>query len=337
MKLLIWGAGAIGGTMGAYFIRAGHDVSFVDVAQDHVATINAQGLSIEGPIEAFKVEARAYLPEQLSGEWQSVLLCTKGHHTKQAIEALKPFLAKDAFVVSLQNGLNEHLIAELIGEDKTVGSFVNFGADYLEAGVIHYGGRGAVVLGELDGQRSERLVALHELFLSFDDKAIMTDNIWGYLWGKMGYGALLYATAVTNESIADALNLGDYQELFTAIGKEVLSVAQNLNIQPEGFNGFNPAAFMPSAARAQTEASLKEMVAFNHKSAKTHSGIWRDLAVRKRKTEVDAHLGMIVSIARENNLKTPLLEKLIEQIHDIEAGTRKLSLDNLAQLEQSRI
>ncbi len=334
MRLLIWGAGAIGGSMGAYFVRAGHDVTFVDVVQEHVYAINTSGLTIEGPIDTFQVQAPAFTPEALTGSWDTILLCVKGHHTESALTALEPFLSDRGCVVSVQNGLNEHLIAQQLGEEKTVGSFVNFGADYLEAAVIHYGGRGAVVLGELNGKTTKRLELLHELFLSFDDKAIISSNIWGFLWGKMAYGALLYATALTNDSIADALARPEYAASFIALAKEVLSVASAKQIQPEGFNGFNPQAFMPAASLEISQASLEEMVMFNRKSAKTHSGIWRDLAVRKRKTEADAHLGMMIKIAAEEAIKTPLLKNILMQIHAIEEGKKDLSLENLDLLKQ---
>ena len=108
-------------------------------------------------------------------------------------------------MVSAQNGLNEQVIARCIGRERTIGCFVNSGADYLEPGVVLYGGRGAVVLGELDGGSSERLAGLHQLFRTFDADAIATPNIWGYLWAKLIYGALLFATALTDDSIADVL------------------------------------------------------------------------------------------------------------------------------------
>ena len=333
MRLLIWGAGAIGGTIGAYFVRAGHDVTFVDVAQEHVGIINEQGLKISGPIETFSAQAPAYTPDTLTGQWETILLCTKAQHTEGATRALHPHLAKDGYVVSVQNGLNEILIAELIGETRTVGSFVNFGADYLEPGHIHYGGRGAVVLGELDGQASERLEHLHNLFLTFDDKAVTTSNIWGYLWGKMAYGAMLFATALTNESIADALAQPAYREVFSELAREVLRVALAKGVTPEGFNGFNPVAFLPGASEKDALESLNEMVAFNRKSAKTHSGIWRDLAVRKRSTEVGAQPGMVVQVAKRLSVEVPLTEAIVKLIHEIERDERSLDLANLEHLK----
>jgi hypothetical protein len=70
-------------------------------------------------------------------------------------------------------------------------------------------------------------------------------------------------------------------------------------VTPESFNGFDPAAYLPDAPQGAADKSLDDLVAFNRRSAKTHSGIWRDLAVRKRPTEVDAQLGIVVTLSRE--------------------------------------
>lgn len=322
MKVLVWGAGAIGGTMGAYFARAGHDVTLVDIVAEHIDAISRKGLEITGPIETFSAEVPAFTPDALTGQWSCVLLCTKAQHTDEALTALLPHLTDDGYVVSVQNGLNELVIAGVLGEARVVGSFVNFGADYQEPGVIHYGGRGAVVLGELDGRETPRLRELHELFLVFDDNAIITPNIWGYLWGKLAYGAMLFATALTNASIADALDHPDYRALYIRLGNEILKVAKALDIQPEPFNGFDPQAFIPGTPEDVSQRSIDEMVAFNRRSAKTHSGIWRDLAVRKRRTEVDPQLGAIVQAGMRVRVATPLTERLITLIHEIEDGQR---------------
>ncbi len=151
MRCLIWGAGAIGGTLGAYLARTGHDVTFVDTVDEHVAAIDRAGLHITGPIADFTVRAPAFTPQTLRGEWDNIILATKAHHTEAATRALLPHLTSAGCVISAQNGLNELAIADIVGAERTVGAFVNFGADYLEPGVIHYGGRGAVVVGEIDG------------------------------------------------------------------------------------------------------------------------------------------------------------------------------------------
>jgi 2-dehydropantoate 2-reductase len=335
MKLLIWGAGAIGGTIGAHLARAGHDVTFVDRAPEHVDAINSRGLRIEGPLAEFIARAPASTPEQLRGQFEHIVLAVKAQDTEGATRELAPHLNANGYVVSAQNGLNELVIKAIIGDARTIGCFVNFGADYLEPGVIQYAGRGAVVLGEIDGRITPRLKELHRAFLDFDDRAIVTANIWGYLWGKLGYGAQLFATALTNDSIADALADPSYRDLYVEIAREVMRVARAREITPEGFNGFDPHAFAPDAERGVAERSLDEMVGFNRKSAKTHSGIWRDIAVRKRRTETDAQLGPIVALGAEAGVPTPIVSRLIALMHEVEEGRQPQSHETLDLLKAS--
>jgi 2-dehydropantoate 2-reductase len=329
MRCLIWGAGAIGGTMGAYLARAGHDVTLVDTVDEHVAAVNREGLRITGPIAEFTARVPAFTPGTLAGEWDAIVLATKAHHTETAARALLPHLSADGCVISAQNGLNEFAIAGIVGAARTVGAFVNFGADYMEPGLIHYAGHGAVVVGEIDGHVTPRAVAIRDAWLDFDDRAIITPNIWGYLWGKEAYGAMLFATALTNESIADALARSEYRHLYIALAREILAVSAARGVTPEAFDGFDPTAYLPQAPPGAAARSLDDLVTHNRRSAKTHSGIWRDLAVRKRRTEVDAQIGIVVTLGAESNVATPLTARLVELIHDIEHGVRGQSLDTL--------
>jgi 2-dehydropantoate 2-reductase len=329
MRCLIWGAGAIGGVLGAHLARAGHDVTLVDVVGEHVDAINRDGLRVAGPIAEFTARPPAFTPQTLTGSWDTIVLATKAHHTGVAVRALVPHLTAGGCVVSAQNGLNELVIADVVGTARTMGAFVNFGADYLEPGLIHYGGRGAVVVGEIDGRLTPRVIAVGDAWRDFDPQAIVTPNIWGYLWGKEAYGAMLFATALTNESIADALAMREYRPLYIALAREILAVAAARNIHPESFDGFEPSAYLPSAPPGAAERSLDALVAHNRRSAKSHSGIWRDLAVRKRPTEVDAQLGIVVTLGAEAGVATPLTSRLVELIHEIERGARPQSLDAL--------
>jgi 2-dehydropantoate 2-reductase len=331
MQLVIWGAGAIGATLGAYLIRDGHDIVFVDIVEEHVNTINEKGLSIVGPIEEFSVPAKAFTPQQLEGQYDTILLCTKSQHTQDATESIKPFLSDEGFVLSVQNGLNELIIQEIIGKERTVGAFVNFGADYHAPGKIFFGGRGAVVLGELDGSITDRLKALEAVFLKFDENTKITDDLYGYLWGKEAYGAMLFITALTNESIADALADMNYRHLYIESAIEILLVATKLGIKPRAFNGFEPQVFLDRDVDKMNE-SLDALVAFNRRSAKSHSGIWRDLAVRKRKTEVIMY-DVIMAEAERVGVETPVTKRWMEMIHEIEDGKRELTVANLDELK----
>lgn len=315
--------------MGAYLARAGHDITMVDNVDEHVAAIARDGIRITGPIEEFTARVAAFTSGTLNGTWDTIILATKAHHTEAATRALLPYLGTEGCVISAQNGLNELIISEIAGARRTVGAFVNFGADYMEPGVIHYGGHGAVVVGEIDGTITPRSVAIRDAWRDFDEHAIVTPNIWGYLWGKEAYGAMLFATALTNESIADALAMPAYRRLYIALAREILAVAKARGVTPEAFDGFDPGSYSPQALHGAAARSLDDLVAHNRRSTKTHSGIWRDLAVRKRPTEVDPQLGIVATLGRATGVATPLTDRVVALIHDVENGRRPQALATL--------
>jgi 2-dehydropantoate 2-reductase len=280
-------------------------------------------------VEEFRQAVCAVLPEQVTGRYRRVVLAVKAHHTEEAAKQLLPHVADDGYVLSAQNGLNELVIAGIVGAGRTMGCFVNFGADYLGPGRVIRGNRAAVVVGELDGRMTDRVREMHALLRQFEPDAVLTDDIFAYLWGKLGYGALLFGTALTNESIADALASPRHLPVYRALGNEVMAVAAAKGVTPMGFNGFDPAAFAPGGDPAALQASIDAMVTFNRGSAKTHSGIWRDLAVRKRRTEIDAQVGIVATVGKEVGIPTPALERLVFLIHEIEEGRRPLAWETL--------
>jgi len=336
--ILIWGAGAIGGTVGAHLVRAGHAVVFADIVADHVAAIRdpARGLVLEGPVAAFRIHAPAFTPDAVKGVFRRIFLAVKTHDTEAACRQMLPHLAADGYVLSLQNGLCERVIAEVCGPARTMGAFVNFGADWIEPGRILYGNRGAVVVGELDGTTTPRVTALHALLRdTFEPNAALTDNIWGFLWGKLAYSSLLYMQALAEKGIADTLARPEIRPLIRALCTEVMTTARAEGVTPLGFNGFDPAAFFPGATEDAARASIDALVAFNRPNAKTHSGVWRDLWVRRRLTPADAQIGAVPPIARKHGIPTPALERLIAMIHACERGERGMSDDNLIELTRS--
>jgi len=330
--ILVWGAGAIGATVAAYLRRAGIDVTVVDANTAHVAAIRERGISITGPIDTFTQPLTAFAPGEVTGVWDTIFLSVKALHTDAAARQLAPHLARDGVVVSLQNGFNEILIAREVGERRTIGAFINFGADIVAPGVVHFGGRGAVVVGELDGRHTERVERVRDALLHFEPAAIVTNNIWGYLWGKMGYGSILFATALTDASIVDVLESREHRPALTSLAREVMAVAAAERVVVMGFNGYDPAAFGPFGTAQAVDASFDAMVAFNRRSAKTHTGVWRDIAIHHRKTECDAQFGPILMLARQNGVAVPNLERLVALMGEVESGARAQTWDTLAQL-----
>ncbi|MDD9304181.1 MAG: ketopantoate reductase family protein [Desulfobacter sp.] len=299
---VIWGAGAMGGIMAAYWARQGMSVTCVDNNRAHVKAIAENGIKITGPIEEFTQPLHIITPEQAKGPLKKVYLATKSVHTAQAVQQIVPLLAPDGYIVSWQNGLNEDYIAAAAGQDRTIGSFINFSADVAEPGVIHFGGRGTTVVGELDGRTSDRIQRLHEHMKIFNPDSVLTDNIFGYLWSKIEYGSMLFAEATSNRGITEMFEMEKWHDLLIGLGHEIVAVARAEGIRLLPFNGFDPKAFEPGAGQAAGRASLEA------------------LAEHKRKTEVDTIMGAVIPKAEKHGIDIPLTRQVIDAVHKIESG-----------------
>lgn len=323
--IVIWGAGAIGGTLGAHLARAGHEVLLVDTVAEHVEACRTKGLKIFGPVAEFTQIIPAVTPAELTGRYSRIVLAVKAQATKAALPILAPHLAEDGFVFSAQNGLNELEIAEAVGAERTMGCFVNFGADWHAPGQILFGNRGAFVVGEIDGAIRDRTRAMHALCQAFEPDAILTTDIWSYLWGKMAYGAMLFATALNHDSMSENFANTRRMPVWLALGQEVAATALARGVTPRGFGSFDPMAFAPGHADADGIKVVEWLRDYTAVGAKTHSGIWRDLAVRKRKTEAEAQLMIMPKLAAQQGIATPALTALGGLIKDIEEGRREQS------------
>lgn len=332
MRFTVVGAGAIGGTLGAYMARAGEQVEFADRAEDHVAAMRARGLTIKAFDGSFTIPVKAATIGELKGPLDVVLLAVKAQDTEAAVRSILPQLSEDSAVVSLQNGLCEQVIARLVGARRTIGAFINYDADYLEPGVIHFAGPGAFYVGEIDGTKSERVEEIVRR-MSHWGRVRATTNIFGYLWAKLGYANMLYATALVDANMADVIDA--HRDLMVELACEVYEAAVQEGIRLEPFDGVEPDVYFPRKNQDWTaiNRSLDARISGMRKSQKPKSGVWRDLAVRKRKTEVDHHLGVVAAAGGRHGLPMPLTHGVIGMIHDIEESRRKMGWENIAELE----
>lgn len=334
-QITVVGAGAIGGTVGAYLARAGHKVTFIDRDKAHVEAIRATGLSIQTPVEKFSVRAEAFLPTELTRADGIVLLAVKTQHTREAVELIAPLLPEDGMVVSLQNGLCERVIAEVVGPRRTMGAFVNFSADLLRPGLVKYFGPGDFLVGEIDGKITPRALELADRLSAWGHVGV-TDNIWGYLWSKLAFGSMLYATALVDADLADIVDR--YRPLMTELATEICEVALKERIELVGFHGFEPDIYVPRSQRnpARIKKATDELVNYMRCHLKPRSGIWRDLAVRRVKTDVDHSIGLVSRIGDEHGIKLPLISELVSLVHEVEQGTRSMSFANVEALDALR-
>ena len=337
MKITIYGAGAIGGLVGAYMARAGEDVQLVDKVADHVDAMNASGLRITG-FNTFTVPVQACIPVALRAPLGLVFLAVKSQDTEAALDLIEPLAGPDTVVVSLQNGMNPPRIAARLGAERVVAAFVSYPADWQAPGHIEQGGPGNIWIGEMDGRLTERLARIQQL-LAHAAGAHITGNIAGYLWAKQIDCSLLFAQAVTDETFADVFGSARYQPVLIALLGEGVGAALAAGVRLEGFDVFDPLKMRPRTPAQELEARavLDRFADLSRPRVKVRSGPWRDLAVRKRPTEVDHMLGWLIDEGRRLGVTLPLNQQLMQQVKELEQGRRTRGLHNLDELEVRRL
>ena len=327
VKITIIGAGAIGGTAGAFLTQAGYDVTLVDVVEEHVRAMQQRGLRITGARGDQTYAVRALTPDELAGPLQTVILAVKAHFTEAAMTQYAPLLAPDGYVVSFQNGLNEEIIARHVGAERTIGAFIHFGADYLEPGLIRLAWEQPIHLGELNGEITPRLETLQEV-LGHVMPTELTTNIWGYLWGKLVYGTMAYTVSIVDAPVPEVLANPLARAVARAAAAETARIAAAQGYHLERIGGFDPTAFLPAAGWATHADTQLAIVAQEMSGEKQHMGHWRDLKVKKRKTDVDRQQE-IIARGRELGIPAPMNTAIIDLVHAIERGERGMDWDNL--------
>ena len=186
-------------------------------------------------------------------------------------------------------------------------------------------------IGELDGRvtdaRKRCATALAHVM-----PAEVTTNIWGYLWGKLTYGAMAFAASCVDAPVPAIIDDPLGMRVCRAAAEEAYLVAETQADRLEIIGDFNPNAFAPDVAATQGEAALREMADGMRDSIKQHMGIWRDLAIKKRKTEVDMQTAVIVAKGQEQGIPTPVNAAVLRIIHEIEDGKRGMGWGNLAEV-----
>jgi 2-dehydropantoate 2-reductase len=332
MNLTIVGAGAIGGLIGGHLARAGHNILLVDRERDHIEAIQRQGLEIAGA-SPFTVRVAACLPHEARGPIGTLILAVKTLHTREALAPFVPLLAPDGIVVSMQNGLEESKIAAMVAVDRTIGAFLTFGGYYDRPGRIVYSGPASLRVGEIDGRITPRARRLAQVLSDFHP-CEATDNIQGFLWGKLILGTIYGATATVDADVVDILTNPAARDALAALATEAYEVADALGIRVEAVDGFDPKAVRigPQADPQAAEVAWSAQLAYWRRGLSRRTGVWRDLAVRHRKTEVGPIQGALVEAAERAGRQVPRVRALLRVITELEDGRRPMAWANLREI-----
>lgn len=332
MEFTVVGAGAIGGITGAHLARAGHRVLLVDTHREHIEAIGRDGLEIAGA-SAFTIRVPACLPHEASQQVRepirTMILAVKTLHTREALEPVASLLAPDGIVLSMQNGLEEAGIATMVGARRTMGAFLTFGGYFDRPGRLIYSGPASLRIGELDGRLTARARALATVLSDFHPCGA-TDNIRGFLWGKLILGTIYFATATVDADVIDILGRPEYRRILSALAEEACAVADALSIRVEPVDGFDPRAVGAAAVDPRAaEAAWDAQIAYWQRGIARRTGVWRDLVVRRRKTEAGPILGALIDAAEQARRPVPRVRALLAIISDLEQGRQTMRWENL--------
>jgi 2-dehydropantoate 2-reductase len=298
MKFLIVGAGGVGGYFGARLAADGNDVTFV-ARGAHRDAMERRGLKVVSPLGDLHIERPQLHDDPLTtGLCDIALVCVKLWDTEAAAELIKPMLAHDTAVVSLQNGVTaERTLTEILGERHVLGGVAQIAARIAEPGVIEQTGRFArLVFGELNGQSSWRQECLLSACIGAAIDAAAAPDIAVEIWKKFVFlaplaGATCFYRGPIGEVLADPARRGVLESL---VGETVaVARAEGVALSPE------------------TEARVMERL--GGLPAEMKASMLHDLEAGRR-LELDWLNGAVVRLGRELGVATPANAEVTETL-----------------------
>ena len=229
MRIVVMGAGGVGGFFGAYLAKEGHDVAFI-ARGAHLTAMQQGGLKLLGPdgdVILDKVEAVESASE-LGAPADIILFCVKLYDTETAAESLKPIVGPDTLVISLQNGVDgPDRIAAILGEEHVLGGAAYVSALIEEPGTIRYtSAMRSIVFGRLDRAHSELASAFANACNECEFKAETSADIRRTLWNKFVLLATNSAlTTLTRQPAGPLYTDEEVLVVARAMMEEVVSVA----------------------------------------------------------------------------------------------------------------
>jgi 2-dehydropantoate 2-reductase len=330
MRMIVIGAGPIGGIIGGRLARAEHDITFVDVDKEHIQAIRANGLEVDVPDGAFNVKVNILFPQEIQGKFDIGFIAVRSNYTPDALATMLPALKDDGLLVSMQNGINPPLLQEKVGVDRTVGIAIRMGCRRVAPGHVQTSTRGHLYIGHLDGRTTPQLSRLHKLLDAVIDTEI-SDNILGVLWSKLTYTCLGFFGSLADAALATSCAGDTNRQLLVDFLAEVVAVGTAAGARFIRLAEYNPPDLHPSIAIDKRLAVINEMA--DSWKDDDRKGPLRQIQ-KSIPTEVDFTLGHVVREGERMNIPTPLCRKLLAMIHELESGIRRLELKNYAELRE---
>jgi len=342
-KIVVVGAGAIGGYAGGHMARGGEDVTLIDPWPEHVNHMNAHGLRLDGvttqecctvPVKAIHL---TQVQELAKGKPVDIaFICVKSYDTEWATAMISQYLAPDGFVVSLQNCMNEEAVARVAGAHRTIGCIASvLAAELIGPGHVQrnvpLGGEEhtAFRVGELHGRITDRALEVARL-VRHADSAKVTSNLWGERWTKLIVNGMRNGlSAATGLNGKERDSNPKTRDISIRLGAEAVRVGWALGYQLEKIGGIVDADLVAAVdgdakARAAVDAQLDRMVAL--RSDDQRPSMAQDMR-KGRRTEIELINGFIAAKGDETGIPTPANKALVDAVKRVERAEIAASPD----------
>lgn len=330
MRTAIYGAGSLGTILGAYITKNGGSVELINRNKAHVEALQKSGATVTGTV-SFTQSVNAYTPEEMSGKYDVVFLMTKQQQNAEVVNCIKEFLADDGVIVTLQNGIPELLIAEIVGEERVLGCTVAWGATMKEPGVCELTSAPDSLtfsLGSLSMNPNPHLEDVKTL-LEKMGKVDIDSNFIGSRWSKLLINSAFSGmSSVLGCTFGEAAGNKASRRVVQALIKESIDVCAAGNIRIEPVQGKDIVKLLDYKNRLKKAFSFFIIPIAIRKHALLKASMLQDIE-KGKKTEVDAINGVVSNFGRKVGVPTPMNDKVVEIIHRIENGELAPSFDNL--------
>ena len=330
MRAAIYGAGSLGTILGAYITKNGGQVDLINRNKEHIAALREKGAQVVGTVN-FTQPVTAYLPEEMEGKYDVIFLMTKQQHNVEVVTMLKEFLADDGVIVTLQNGLPELQIGEIVGDNRTLGCTVAWGATMKGGGVCELTSQPDSLTFSLGSLTKERNVHFEEVkaLLEKMGEVEVDENFVGTRWSKLLINASFSGmSAVLGCTFGEAAQPKASRRIVQALIKECIDVCATGGIRIEPVQGKDIVKLLDYKSELKKALSFFIIPIAIRKHALLKASMLQDIEKGKL-TEVDAINGVVSAFGRKVGCPTPMNDKVVEIIHRIERGELSPSFDNL--------
>ena len=330
-RYAIYGAGSLGTVLGAYITKNGGTIDLINRNKAHVDALNKNGAKIVG-LADFCVPVKALTPDEMTGKYNVILLLTKQLKNKEVVSMLKDYLADDGVIVTLQNGLPEPLIADIVGKNRTMGCVVEWGATLSAPGVCTLTSNPDSLsfhMGKMDGISDEQFAMVKNL-LELMCPVYEEENLLGARWSKLLINATFSGLGtVVGGTFGDVANDKKARKVAIRCIKEVIDVghATGVTFAPVQGKNITKLFYYKNGLKRAIATMIIPIAMKKHKDIEP--SMLQDLKKGKL-CEIDAINGVVCEWGKKYNVPTPINDRIVQVVKQLQSGQLDLKKENIS-------